>query len=138
MLAIGIAAQFVMALGGQFALGNNAGVLAFVVAVMVPAGDDAIGSRVAGWLVAMACSALVATFMWPRHERRDLYLRLAEACRALGAIAARVRRARRRRAARRGGAGRHRARARACNARWASGRSARPPISARCSDSSTR
>ncbi len=87
MLAIGVAAQFVMALGGQFALGNNAGLLAFVVSVMVPAGDDAILSRVAGWLVAMAASALFATFLWPRHERRDLYLRVDEACRALGAIA---------------------------------------------------
>jgi len=87
MFAIGVVAQFVMALGGQYALGNNAGVLAFVVAVMVPASDDAIASRVAGWLTAMACSALVATLLWPRHERRDLYGRIAEACRALGAIA---------------------------------------------------
>lgn len=87
MLVIGMAAQFVMALGGQFALGNNAGVLAFVVAVMVPAADTAIPSRVAGWIVAIACSALISTVLWPRHERRDLYRRLAEACRALGAIA---------------------------------------------------
>ena len=90
MLVIGVAAQFVMALGGQFALGNNAGVLAFVVAVMVPVADSAIASRVAGWLVAIACSALVSTVLWPRHERRDLYLRLGEACRALGAIAGAV------------------------------------------------
>lgn len=87
MLAIGVTLQFVMALGGQFALGNNAALLAFVVAVMVPAGDDAIGSRVAGWITAMVCSALVGTFLWPRHERRDLYRRLAEACRALAAVA---------------------------------------------------
>ena len=86
MLVIGVAAQFVMALGGQFALGNNAGVLSFVVAVMVPAPDDAIGSRVAGWLAAMACSAVAATLLWPRHERRDLYLRLREACTALAAL----------------------------------------------------
>ena len=87
MLAVGVALQFAMALGGQFALGNNAAILAFVVAVMVPAGDDAIGSRVAGWITAMVCSALVATFLWPRHERRDLYQRVAEACRALAAVA---------------------------------------------------
>lgn len=87
MLAIGVIAQFVMALGGQFALGNNAGVLAFVVAVMVPAGTDAIAPRVAGWLTAMAAAAAVATLLWPRHERRDLYQRIAEACRALAAVA---------------------------------------------------
>ena len=87
MLAIGVTLQFVMALGGQFALGNNAAILAFVVAVMVPAGDAAIGSRVAGWITAMVCSALVATFLWPRHERRDLYQRVADACRSLAAVA---------------------------------------------------
>ena len=87
MLVVGVALQFVMALGGQFALGNNAAILAFVVAVMVPAGDDAIGSRVAGWITAMVCSALVATFVWPRHERRDLYECLAAACRSLAAVA---------------------------------------------------
>ncbi|MEO8124432.1 MAG: FUSC family protein [Burkholderiales bacterium] len=87
MLVIGVAAQFMTAFGGQFALGNNAGALAFVVAVMVPAPDGAIGSRVAGWFTAMACSALIATLLWPRHERRDLYVRVADACRALAATA---------------------------------------------------
>jgi len=87
MLAIGVTLQFAMALGGQFALGNNAAILAFVVAVMVPAGDGAIGPRVAGWITAMVCSALVGSFLWPRHERRDLYQRVAEACRSLAAAA---------------------------------------------------
>ncbi len=86
MLAIGFGVQFLMALGGQVALGNNAAVLAFVVAVMVPAGNDAIDSRVAGWLVAMACSALASSLLWPRHERRDLYTSLGEACLALAAL----------------------------------------------------
>lgn len=87
MLAVGALFQFAMVLGGQFALGNNAGILAYVVAVMVPADPEAIPSRVAGWVTAMVCSALVATFLWPRHERRDLYERVAEACRALAAVA---------------------------------------------------
>ncbi|MCC6193989.1 MAG: FUSC family protein [Burkholderiales bacterium] len=86
MLAAGTAVQFAMALGGQAALGNNAGILAFVVAVMVPAPDGAIASRIAGWLVALACSALVASLLWPRHERRELYGRLADACAALAAV----------------------------------------------------
>jgi len=87
MLAVGVVAQFAMALGGQFALGNNAGVLAFVVAVMVPASGDAILARIAGWVTAVACSAIVATLLWPRHERRDLYGCIADACRALAAVA---------------------------------------------------
>jgi len=90
MLVVGVIAQFAMALGGQFALGNNAAVLAFVVAVMVPAGPDAIGSRVAGWIVAMACAALAASVSWPRHERRDLYASAAAACAAIAALVRKV------------------------------------------------
>ena len=90
MLVVGVGAQFVMALGGQFALGNNAAVLAFVVAVMVPAGPEAIASRVAGWIVAMACAALAASVLWPRHERRDLYASAAAACSAVAALVTKV------------------------------------------------
>jgi hypothetical protein len=85
MLVIAFALQFAMALGGQFALGNNAAMLCYVVCAMVPASTDAIVPRVGGWLCAIAASALAATFLWPRNERRDLYLRLAEALRALAA-----------------------------------------------------
>jgi uncharacterized membrane protein YgaE (UPF0421/DUF939 family) len=87
MLVIGVTLQFAMALGGQIVLGNNAAILAFVVAVMVPADVASIPSRVMGWIVAMVCSALVSTYLWPRHERRDLYQRLAEACLSLAAVA---------------------------------------------------
>ena len=83
MLAIAFVLQFAMALGGQFALGNNAAMLSYVVSAMVPAGPDAIAPRVAGWLCAVAASALAATFLWPRNERRDLYNRLADALRPL-------------------------------------------------------
>ena len=83
MLVIAFSLQFAMALGGQFALGNNAAMLSYVVCAMVPAGPDAIVPRVAGWLCAMGASALAATFLWPRNERRDLYLRLADALRPL-------------------------------------------------------
>ncbi|MFO1305017.1 MAG: FUSC family protein [Burkholderiales bacterium] len=90
MLLVGVGVQFLMALGGQVALGNNAAVLAFVVAVMVPAAPDAIGSRLAGWLVAMACSAAVSSLLWPRHERRDLYAGIGEACLALASLVRRI------------------------------------------------
>jgi uncharacterized membrane protein YccC len=87
MLLIGTLLQFVVALGGQVALGNNAAILAFVVCVMVPAPVESIGPRLAGWVAALVTSALLAAFVWPRHERRDLYQRLEECARALGAIA---------------------------------------------------
>jgi uncharacterized membrane protein YccC len=85
MLVIAFALQFAMALGGQFALGNNAAMLSYVVCAMVPASPDAILPRVGGWLCALAASAVAATFLWPRNERRDLYLRLGEALRPLAA-----------------------------------------------------
>jgi len=87
MAVIGAALQFSAALGGQFALGNNTAILMFVLAVMVPAGSDAVPGRLGGWIVACACAAMATALLWPRHERRDLYLRLVEAVRALAAIA---------------------------------------------------
>lgn len=87
MLLVGVALQFAAVLGGQFSLGNNAAILAFVLSVMVPAGIDAIPSRVGGWVTAIVCSAIATALLWPRHERRELYQRMAEACRALAAIA---------------------------------------------------
>ena len=87
MLAIGTLLQFAAGLGGQFALGNNAAILAFVVTVMVPVGIDALPARLAGWLLACACAAVATALLWPRHERRDLYRQLAAAFRALAASA---------------------------------------------------
>jgi uncharacterized membrane protein YccC len=87
MAVIGAALQFSAALGGQFALGNNTAILMFVLSVMVPAGSDAIPDRLGGWILACACAAIATALLWPRHERRDLYLRLVEAVRALASIA---------------------------------------------------
>ena len=87
MAVIGVALQFSAALGGQFALGNNTAILIFVLSVMVPAGNDAIPDRLGGWILACACATIATALLWPRHERRDLYLRLVEAVRALAAIA---------------------------------------------------
>lgn len=90
MLAVGVVFQFLMVMGGQFALGNNAVILAFVIAVMVPVDPSALPSRIAGWIVALLVSALAATFLWPRHERRDLHDAVAATCRALAATASAV------------------------------------------------
>ncbi|MFO1415055.1 MAG: FUSC family protein [Burkholderiales bacterium] len=87
MFAVALALQFLMALGGQFALGNNAALLAFVVCAMVPSGDAALPSRLAGWFTAMACAMLVGNLLWPRNERRDLYLRIVDALRPMAEAA---------------------------------------------------
>lgn len=83
MLVIAFVLQFAMALGGQFALGNNAAMLSYVLCAMVPASPESIAPRIAGWLTAMVAAAVVGTFLWPRSERRDLYRRLAQALRPL-------------------------------------------------------
>lgn len=83
MLVVGVVFQFIMVMGGQFALGNNAVILAFVIAVMVPADPSTLSSRLAGWAVGIVLSALAATFLWPRHERRDLHEAVAAAAKAL-------------------------------------------------------
>jgi uncharacterized membrane protein YccC len=86
MLAVGAGCQFAAVLGGQFALGCNAAIIAFVVAVMVPAGNEAIVARVGGWITAMVCAAAATSLLWPRNERRDLYERLREACGTLAGV----------------------------------------------------
>lgn len=83
MFAVAVVFQFLMVLGGQFALGNNAVILAFVIAVMVPGDAATVPSRVAGWIVAVVVSALAASFLWPRHERRDLHASVAASARTL-------------------------------------------------------
>ncbi len=85
MFVVGVFFQFLMVMGGQFALGNNAVILAFVVAVMVPGDPSTLPSRVAGWVVALVFAALAATFLWPRHERRDLHTAVAAMARSLAA-----------------------------------------------------
>jgi uncharacterized membrane protein YccC len=87
MAVIGAVLQFCAALGGQFALGNNTAILIFVLSVMIPAGREAVPDRLGGWILACACAAIATALLWPRNERRDLYLRLVEAVRALAAIA---------------------------------------------------
>jgi uncharacterized membrane protein YccC len=87
MAILGAALQFSAALGGQFALGNNTAILIFVLSVMIPAGNDAIPDRLGGWILACACAMIATALLWPRHERRELYVRLAEAIRSLAAIA---------------------------------------------------
>lgn len=86
MLVVGVVFQFLMVMGGQFALGNNAVILAFVIAVMVPADPSALGPRLAGWVMGIVLSALAATFLWPRHERRDLHEAAAAGARALAKV----------------------------------------------------
>src|SRR5207245_9419881 len=60
--------------------------LAFVLAVSVPAPPSAIPARVEGWLLASALATVSTLVLWPQHERAALRERAAAACHALAAL----------------------------------------------------
>ncbi|HEV7680348.1 MAG TPA: FUSC family protein [Candidatus Dormibacteraeota bacterium] len=80
MLAIGFALSFADVFGGYLTAARPALLLAFVLAVSIPAGVAAIPARVAGWLLAGAVSTLAGVFFWPWFERETLRRRAADAC----------------------------------------------------------
>jgi uncharacterized membrane protein YccC len=86
MLVVGFAVQFIGVFGGYAAASQSALLLAFVLAVSVPAPATATGARVEGWLVAGAAATVAALVLWPHRERRVLFERAAVACRALAAL----------------------------------------------------
>jgi uncharacterized membrane protein YccC len=78
--------QFAGVFGGYAAAAQVALLLAFVLAVSVPAPPSAIPARLAGWLLAGAAALAGALVLWPQHEREALRERAATACRALAAL----------------------------------------------------
>lgn len=61
--------QFLGVFGGYVAAAQTALVLAFVVAVSLPATTAAGWSRVAGWTLAGGVSLAAGVLLWPRHAR---------------------------------------------------------------------
>lgn len=86
MLVIGFAIAVAGAFGGYLAAAQNALLLAFVLAVTLPAGDAAIPGRIAGWVLAGAISTLAGVFFWPTFERAQLRQRAATACTAVAEL----------------------------------------------------
>jgi uncharacterized membrane protein YccC len=80
MLAVGFALAMAGVFGGYIAASQSALLLAFVLAVTIPAGLSAIPARVAGWALAGAVSTLAGVFFWPWFERVTLRGRAAAAC----------------------------------------------------------
>jgi uncharacterized membrane protein YccC len=88
MLVLGLTVSFSGVFGGYVAAAQTALLLAFVLAVSIPAPLSAIPTRVGGWLVAGAVSTLAGLFLWPWFERVALRKRAAEACIAVAALVA--------------------------------------------------
>jgi uncharacterized membrane protein YccC len=88
MLVVGFWIQFAGVFGGYTAASQTALMLAFVLAVSVPAPPEALAPRVGGWLLAGAVSTVACILLWPRFERVQLMRRAATACHALGGLIA--------------------------------------------------
>ncbi|HEV3095579.1 MAG TPA: FUSC family protein, partial [Candidatus Dormibacteraeota bacterium] len=66
--------------GGYVAAGQTGMLLAFVIAVSIPASVSTIPARVEGWVLAGVISTLAGVFLWPRFERVMLHKHAAKAC----------------------------------------------------------
>jgi uncharacterized membrane protein YccC len=84
MFAVGFAISFSRIFGGYVAAANIGMLLAFVIAVTIPASADVIPARVGGWAIAGLISTLAAVALWPRFERVTTH---NQAAKALFAIA---------------------------------------------------
>ncbi len=79
MAGVAFAITFSSFAGGYLAAGASAAILAFVIAVAVPADAGEIPSRLAGWGLAGVASTVAAIALWPRYERSRLIRRMVDA-----------------------------------------------------------
>jgi uncharacterized membrane protein YccC len=91
MVVVGFTLAFAGVFGGYLAAAQTALLLAFVLAVSIPAPVTAIPARMAGWVFAGAVSTLAGVFVWPWFERIKLNRRAAEACLAAADVVAALR-----------------------------------------------
>jgi uncharacterized membrane protein YccC len=80
--------QLLGVFGGYVAAAQTALLLAFVVAVSLPATAATGWARVAGWTLAGGVCLAAAVLLWPRHARTQVRQRAGEACQALAALLA--------------------------------------------------
>jgi uncharacterized membrane protein YccC len=80
--------QFLGVFGGYVAAAQTAVLLAFVVAVSLPAPAAQGWARVAGWTLAGGICLAAGVLLWPRHARTQVRQRAGEACRALAELLA--------------------------------------------------
>jgi uncharacterized membrane protein YccC len=66
--------------------GTQAALLAFILAVMVPAPRSVLPDRLLGWSIAVAVCVPVAVLLWPPDDQNVLRARTSELCRALSVM----------------------------------------------------
>lgn len=83
MAVLGFAILFLGVISSVTAAAGRAALLAFILAVMLPAGPSDILPRLAGWALACAVAVPVALLVWPSRQPNQLRTSAAETCRAL-------------------------------------------------------
>jgi uncharacterized membrane protein YccC len=83
MLIVGFIISFSRLFGGYVAAANTGMLLAFVIAVTIPAPPDVIPARVGGWAIAGLVSTVAAVALWPRFERVTMHRQAAKALLAI-------------------------------------------------------
>jgi uncharacterized membrane protein YccC len=85
-MLVAFAVQFLGMFGGYVAAAQTAVLLAFVVAVSVPASTGATWARIAAWTLAGGVSLAAGVLLWPRHARTLVRQRAGDACHALAEL----------------------------------------------------
>ena len=88
MLIVGFVISFSRVFGGYVAAANTGMLLAFVIAVTIPAPVDAIPARVGGWAIAGLVSTFASVALWPRFERVTMHRHAAKALLAIADVVA--------------------------------------------------
>ena len=86
MAVVAFTVLYAGVINGFVAGAGPAALLAFVLAVMIPAGPDAIGSRLAGWALTCVLSIGAQLLLWPSRPQAPVRGAAAAACRALAAV----------------------------------------------------
>ncbi len=86
MALVGFAVIFSGVVNGYVAAAQSAAILAFVLAVMVPAGGAEIPARLAGWGLAALLSAGAVVLLWPGRAQNALRGSAGAAATSLGAL----------------------------------------------------
>src|SRR6202165_4556916 len=86
MFLVGFAISFSRIFGGYVAAANIGMLLAFVIAVTIPAPADTIPARIGGWAFAGLVSTAAAVALWPRFERLVAHKQAAKALLAIAEL----------------------------------------------------
>ena len=83
MFVVGFVISFSRVFGGYVAAANTGMILAFVIAVTIPAPVADVPLRVGGWAIAGLVSTVAAVTLWPRFERVTMHHQTAQALLAI-------------------------------------------------------